>query len=416
VKGNESTGNGSNGQSAGSALQAVRTGQHRQSTYQKVRDERKRPIRGLWLRNGRYYAQITLEEPKTGVKQVRRVPLENAGTPAQAKAALEELLVRRRKGQTIVQRRAPKFAEFAEEYLEHHRQAKDIKRASTMATEGHAINRLKEQLGQFHLDKLKRAHIDHFIAQRQSAGVSARTVNLEITVLRNVLNLAIDRQLISVLPTENLRPLKSSAAKRRLIPVDAIEKLCAVPFEPRFCNGRLARPDEKGQPLLNAEQFVDYVRLMCYAGSRMSETLRLGWADVDWTKRQLIIGSDGQTKNRQSRAVDFNEKLETHLQDMRARRIPGSQWLFPSPRSGEEDRPAKTFRESLRLARQAAELPDFGFHDCRHFYISFCVMAGIDYMTIARWVGHQDGGILIGRVYGHLSDEHAKLQASKLSF
>jgi hypothetical protein len=143
VKGNESTGNGSNGQSAGSALQAVRTGQHRQSTYQKVRDERKRPIRGLWLRNGRYYAQITLEEPKTGVKQVRRVPLENAGTPAQAKAALEELLVRRRRGQTIVQRRAPKFAEFAEEYLEHHRQAKDIKRASTMATEGHAINRLK---------------------------------------------------------------------------------------------------------------------------------------------------------------------------------------------------------------------------------------------------------------------------------
>jgi hypothetical protein len=95
VKGNESTGNGSNGQSADSALQAVRTGQHRQSTYQKVRDERKRPIRGLWLRNGRYYAQITLQE----------------------------LLVRRRQGQTIVQRRAPKFAAFAEEYLEHHRHA-----------------------------------------------------------------------------------------------------------------------------------------------------------------------------------------------------------------------------------------------------------------------------------------------------
>jgi len=34
-----------------------------------------------WLHNGRYYAQITLEEPKTGVKQVRRVPLTSRRSP-----------------------------------------------------------------------------------------------------------------------------------------------------------------------------------------------------------------------------------------------------------------------------------------------------------------------------------------------
>ena len=43
-------------------------------------------------------------------------------------------------------------------------------------------------------------------------------------------------------------------------------------------------------------------------------------------------------------------------------------------------------------------------------------MAGIDFMTIAKWVGHADGGILIGKVYGHLSNEHAKRQAEKLVF
>jgi hypothetical protein len=43
-------------------------------------------------------------------------------------------------------------------------------------------------------------------------------------------------------------------------------------------------------------------------------------------------------------------------------------------------------------------------------------MSGIDYMTIARWVGHKDGGILIGKVYGHLSSEHAQRQAQKLQF
>jgi hypothetical protein len=37
-------------------------------------------------------------------------------------------------------------------------------------------------------------------------------------------------------------------------------------------------------------------------------------------------------------------------------------------------------------------------------------------MTIARWVGHKDGGVLIGKVYGHLNDEHAKKMAARLVF
>jgi hypothetical protein len=80
----------------------VRSQQHRRSHYQKVLDDRKRPLRGLWIRNGRYYAQLTVEDPHTGIKQVRRVPLENATTSAQARKALETMQVQRRKGETMV--------------------------------------------------------------------------------------------------------------------------------------------------------------------------------------------------------------------------------------------------------------------------------------------------------------------------
>src|SRR4030095_11881036 len=100
----------------------------------------------------------------------------------------------------------------------------------------------------------------------------------------------------------------------------------------------------------------------------------------------------------------------------RRRAAPHTQRLFPSPQRGERDEPAHTFRESLRLARKAAEMEKFGFHDCRHHFISFAVMSGIDYMTIARWVGHKDGGVLIDKVYGHLSNEHAQAQAARLNF
>jgi len=42
-------------------------------------------------------------------------------------------------------------------------------------------------------------------------------------------------------------------------------------------------------------------------------------------------------------------------------------------------------------------------------------MAGIDFMTIALWLGHKDSGILIGKVYGHLLDEHRQKMAAKLT-
>jgi hypothetical protein len=31
------------------------------------------------------------------------------------------------------------------------------------------------------------------------------------------------------------------------------------------------------------------------------------------------------------------------------------------------------------------------------------------------WLGHKDGGILIGKVYGHLLDEHRQKMAAKLT-
>lgn len=59
-------------------------------------DKRKRPIRGLWERNGCYYAQFTVEDQVTGIKQVKRVPMEGVSTDAQAVAKLQELLTQRR--------------------------------------------------------------------------------------------------------------------------------------------------------------------------------------------------------------------------------------------------------------------------------------------------------------------------------
>lgn len=66
------------------------------ATFAKALDGRKQPIRGLWVRNGRFYAQLSVENPVTGEKRVRRVPLVNGDnepvqTVAQAVAQMERL-------------------------------------------------------------------------------------------------------------------------------------------------------------------------------------------------------------------------------------------------------------------------------------------------------------------------------------
>ncbi len=365
-------------------------------------DKRKRPIRGLWERNGRYYAQLTVEDQVTGFKQVRRVPLEGVGTDAQAVAKLQELLTQRRKGALPVLKRTPKFADYAQQYFDYYKAVKDAKRESTLYTERIIINHWIEHLGHVRVDRITRALVNSYIAKRQAAGRSGRTVNLEVTCFRNVMNRAVDDGWIMSLPTLNLRPLKWTPHKRTLLPRETIERLCEAAVKDKtFKNGR---------------EFADYVKLMASCGARRDETLRLKWSDVDWECKQLTIGSDGMSKNRKARVVDFNAELEAHLKDMGTRRAPDSEWLFPSPQRGERDEPAKSFVETMRLVREKAKVSRFGFHDLRHYFISYCVMSGIDFMTIAKWVGHQDGGVLIGKVYGHLSNEHAQRQAQKLFF
>jgi integrase len=95
---------------------------------------------------------------------------------------------------------------------------------------------------------------------------------------------------------------------------------------------------------------------------------------------------------------------------------PDTSWLFPSPQRGTKDIHAQTLRESLNAVRKKAGLEWIAFHDLRHFFASQCVMAGIDFMTIADWLGHSDGGILVGKVYGHLADTHKQAAARKLRF
>ena len=235
-------------------------------------------------------------------------------------------------------------------------------------------------------------------------------------MLRNVLKSARRDGHLKTSPADGLEWFKTEKKAHRLYSPDEIDRLCEAALSPRFFEGRLAKGDEQGAPLKNGVQFCDYVRFLQYSGAREQEALKVAWASVDMDQGHVMIGAEGDSKNREARAVDLNAQLRDLLSDMKTRRQPDSIWLFPSPQRGERDEHARTFRESLLLAREAAGLPDFGFHDLRRFFASRAVMSGIDFMTVSRWLGHKDGGILLAKSYAHLANEHRKTQAARLVF
>lgn len=365
--------------------------------YTKVLDNRKHQIRGLWTRNGKFLARITVEDDG-GRKTLKWVPLEG-NTAAEAQDAFRKLLVEKSENRLRHIGRSPKFGDYLDQFYMPHL-ATSGKKPDTMVTEKAHLTPWRDAIGHLYLDKIRPHHVNAHLQSLKQAGLSNRTRNLSLVCLRNVLKLARIDGFIKTLPVEGIPWQKVEKKARPLYTHEDVN---------RFCRGALTASK-------NGQQFADYVRLLALCGAREQEAIKLRWVDVDFKQKLLTIGAEGDTKNREARRVDVNDDLETHLKDMYTRRVPDSQWVFPSPQRGGSDKRAKTFRESLLLTREATGMNRFGFHDCRHHFISYAVMSGIDYMTIARWVGHKDGGILIGKVYGHLSNEHAQRQARKLVF
>jgi integrase len=363
------------------------------SGYERVFDGRKQRVRGLWKRGQAFYARFAATDQSGRTRDTFRA-LDSA-TVAAAKAELHALREAASNISVPVQGRTPTFSDFSKRYLE---EVSGNKRPATQRKERKHVAWWTDRIGAHPINRVHRSHVNTGIADLTKSGLSPRTVNLYVITLRSVLKRGMEEGLLAELPTQGLRPLKVSGKKRELVPLEIFHQILTASFE----------------ATKNAPQFCDYFRLLLCTGAREQESLRIRWADIDWKNRLVTIGADGLSKNHESRTIDFNPDLEVLLKEMESRRVPGSQWLFPSPQRGEKDIPSKTFRESLKLACAQAGMPRIGFHDARHYFVSACVMAGVDFMTIASWVGHKDGGVLIGRVYGHLAGGHRQSMAAKL--
>jgi len=91
---------------------------------------------------------------------------------------------------------------------------------------------------------------------------------------------------------------------------------------------------------------------------------------------------------------------------------PPHDWVFYNP--CDQLKRADSFSKGFKKARTSSMLPKMTPYTLRHFFVSYCVMNGIDFLTISRWVGHGSTH-MIEQVYGHLTPEYRARQMGKFS-
>ena len=198
-----------------------KTNSRKSVRFEKVCDSKGKPLRGLWKRGSRYYAQITLPRPD-GSKKETKLALEAANL-SEAREAHRKLLVQGTEGQAVFSGQAPLFEEYARLYLN---QIKGQKADGTVVVERGHIRFWVSQFGQLRLNQITHARVREGLTVMAETGKAQRTKNLSVTVLRNVLNMALTDGLISRLPIARDMTPKPRRRQRPLYTPVMLEQLC----------------------------------------------------------------------------------------------------------------------------------------------------------------------------------------------
>lgn len=154
---------------------------------------------------------------------------------------------------------------------------------------------------------------------------------------------------------------------------------------------------------LAGDASADWISFAAFSGMRPSEMEALQWKDVG-TDEITVRGGVTGTKNHEVRLIPIIPPMRELLGRMKR----GA----PTERVFLRDRPKK----ALASACRRIGLQHLRVYDLRHTFATFCVSSGVDIPTLAKWLGHKDGGALAMRTYIHSTDEHSRRSAAKVTF
>lgn len=242
--------------------------------------------------------------------------------------------------------------------------------------------------------------IDEFGVRRRRDGMAAKTVYTELTIIRQWLNFAVTRRMLTASPVAGTKLVKPKPTPRdywRQAQLDAIVDAVKGPYKAAYL-------------------------LMSETGMRVGEVIHLTWDDLTLDgpapvahirAKEVVAGAKPwRPKNGEERAVPLSPRAVAMLSSLPRRR----RWVIDrmDGTAATTNLPANDRHILAYLKTVLAKLGLEGTnHKFRHSFCTIAVLAGVDFFTLRRWVGHIDEEAL--KIYVHIADEQAQLTMRQLA-
>jgi site-specific recombinase XerD len=242
--------------------------------------------------------------------------------------------------------------------------------------------------------------VDEFGVQRRRDGMAAKTVYTELTIVRQWLNFAVTRRMLTTSPVAGTKLVKPKPAPRdywRQDQLDAIVDATGGPYKAAYL-------------------------LMSETGMRIGEVIHLTQDDLTLDgptpvahirPKEVVAGEKlWRPKNGEERAVPLSDRAVAMLRTLPRRR----RWVIDRM-NGTASTVNKPANDRHILAYLKTVLAKLGLegtnHKFRHSFCTIAVLAGVNFFTLRRWVGHVDEEAL--KIYVHIADEQAQLTMRELA-
>jgi integrase len=227
-------------------------------------------------------------------------------------------------------------------------------------------------------------------ANKYSADYSASVYNNTVGTLRMVLDIAVEKGARAQNPARFISKRRVSQRELELPSPEQFEGfVSAVEQAGAWCSRKCG----------------DLVRFLAFGGFRKTEAANITWADCDFENGQIRVRI---TKNGKPRSVPMIPEMKALLE-----RIKGGR---PEAQPVEMVMQVRECQKAMDKAAKKVGMPRITHHDLRHLFATRCIESGVDIPTVSRWLGHQDGGALAMKVYGHLRDHHSASMAQRVMF
>ncbi len=261
-----------------------------------------------------------------------------------------------------------------------------------------------EKLSTMDLQKLYRklmtkGRVERIEAEKQSKGLSAKTVRNINQVISSAMDFAVAQKIISVNPCKAVALPKVEYKEMKTIPAEQLEAF-------------LREAKETGV----YEMY--YIELA--TGLRRGELLGLKWQDIDWKNgiikvRRQVARVDGEiveaplkTKN-SYRAVTISQQAIEVLKGQKAKT--NDAYVFPSPNGGPIS--PDSVNNMLKRVLARAGIPKVRFHDLRHTFATIALQNGVDIKTVSGMLGHFSAGFTLD-TYAHVTTSAQKEAAETM--